>query len=207
MTLDEYADWAANEVLKRQPNSLTADWGITRTDAIAAMERKGIFETISLCCTLCEFLGVLYRGTTGDSGKDDFVEFIDSFFPRQYATIHRFSGGTSSGSEFYTVFRSKILHGGTPAGVATVDKRRVFGWRIGWDLRKEHLQVINDSLHVDGDQFREDLRDAVAEYARRLKTDPLLQTKWRKGFWWRFKPLYLPAADWEELGKKRWIPT
>ena len=59
LTLQEYADWAANEVLKNSPASLTADWGLTRTEAIALIGRKGIFETLSLCCALCEFFGTL----------------------------------------------------------------------------------------------------------------------------------------------------
>ena len=206
-TLQEYATWAANEVLKRSPGSLSVDWGRTRTDAIATMGPRNIFETLSLCCGLCEFLGALYRGTQGDSGSREFKEFVDEFFPPEYRTVHNLSGQAGAGSEFYTTFRSKTLHGGTPAALTLPGNAQVIAWKIGVNLRGEHLKVINGVLHVDGEQFREDLARAVALYAERLQTDVAMQERWRGGFWWRFRPVYLPKPDWEREGNLRGIPA
>lgn len=206
-TVEEYATWVANEVLKRSPASLTADWGRTRTDSIAAIGREGIFETLSLCCALCEFLGALHRGTRGNSDSEDFKAFVDEFFPPEYWPIHNLSGQTGARSELYTMFRSRILHGGTPAAMALPGNAQVVGWRIGFDLCLEHLKVIDGILRFDGEQFREDLARAVALYAEKLQTDAAMQERWRRGFWWRFKPVYLPEADWEREGNLRGIPV
>ncbi len=207
LTLQEYADWAANEVLKKSPASLTADWWVSRTEAIASIGRNGIFETLSLCCALCEFLGTLYRGTSGNSDYRDFKAFVDDFFPPRYRTIHDLSGQARCRSDFYTVFRSKILHGGTPAAIAMPGDTMVIGWIIGWDIRNVHLQVINGNFHVDGEQFREDLATAAAQYVERLQSDSVMQGRWRRGFWWRFRPVDFPKTDWEQEGKLRSIPA
>ena len=105
------------------------------------------------------------------------------------------------------MFRSKILHGGTPAAVALPGNAQVSAWSIGWDIRHEHLQVIDGNLHVDGEQFREELARAAALYSQRLQSNTLMQEKWRSGFWWRFKPVNLPETDWEREGKLRGIPA
>ena len=207
LTVQDYATWAAKQVLERSPASLTADWGRTRTDAIATMGPGNIFETLSLCCALCEFLGALYLGIQGDSGSIEFKAFVDEFFPPEYRTVHNLSGQAGATSEFYTTFRSKTLHGGTPAGVTLPGNVQVIGWQIGTKLRAEHLKVINAALHVDGEQFREDLTRAAAQYADRLQADVAMQERWRRGFWWRFKPLHLPKADWEREGNLRGIPA
>lgn len=219
-TISEYADWVYHEVTEMPPHlRVLNDWQCNwcRTlDGIA--QADGIFELISVVLSKCEFLGSLFRGNISkETDVHDMVEYVTAFLRPvnyNYQNIHNLSGRTSQGSEFFSVFRNKPLHGGTPAGILDANSQDILAWWIGGSrtTRDNHLTVVNGRIHVDGNLLIYEFRQSLTNFAvslqanNRFPDNSLPSERFQRAFWVRFLPLYLEHQKWIQEGTRRGIP-
>lgn len=219
-TLQNYADWVKGQVLGMGPHDrVRNDWIPNWSRTLQAIERAdGIFELISVICSKWEFLGSLYLGTGGNSGVAEAKTFADLFVAQvnpQYFTLHNLSGGASSNaSEFFSTFRNRPLHGGTPAGVTVSGGTDVLAWMIGFgpSLIQTHLKQHNNNLNVFGSSFKSEFLASLVHYADYLGANTDYQNgklpaeRFQMAFWRCFHPFHLPKSIWETEGKNRGVP-
>ncbi len=220
LTVSDYADWVYHEVTSMPPhmrvlNDWQCNWCRTLNGIALA---KGIFELISMVLSKCEFLGSLFRGNINkETSAHDMVEYVTAFLQpvnQNYQNIHNLSGRPNQRSEFFSVFRNKPLHGGTPAGILDANSQNIFTWWIGFSpsTRANHLTVVNGSIHVDGNLLMDEFRQSLTAFAlflqanNRFSDNSLPSERFQRAFWVRFLPLYLPIQDWLQEGTRRGIP-
>ena len=216
--LAKYANWVANEVLSLSPyERIQNDWIPNWSRTLKAIQMaKGLFEIFSIICTRWEFLGSFYQGTTDNTNYKDAVEYVSHFlYPlnQDYQNIHDMSSRGNRGSEFFTMFRNKSIHGYTPAAVALQNNTEVIGWWIGSNsqTQKYHLQIHNGLMHVDSNKFISEFLASLHGYSTYFMQDQDIvggrrpSDRWHRGFWARFKPLHI-EGDWMQEGYRRGIP-
>jgi hypothetical protein len=220
MQPNEYTNWAAKEVLSQIPEQrVRNDWIVSWSRTLNSIRTSdGIFELISTICARWEFLGGLYLGSTGSTDVQQAIAYVGRFLVPingDYSRLHNMSGRAAGGSDFFTMFRNKTLHGGTPAAIALMGNASVVGWWIGFDelTQRNHLKIVNDNMHVNGDmslcEFLSSL-DAFAAYLEQnldLLNGRLPSARWQRGFWARFRPLYFDQNVWIQEGGARRIPA
>lgn len=219
MSLTGYANWAAGQVLSKDPYEKVQEWILCWKDTLEAIEKAdGLFEIFSIAIARWEFLGGLYLGTTtGETGNKDARKYVECFLcqiNQDYKNTFSMSGLNSGDFDFYSVFRSKTFHGYIPVAVGQSNNKEVMGWLMGSDpqTQKYHLQVHNGSMHVDRGKFISEFIESLNRYSLYLKLDQDTAFKdnpsdrWRSAFWARFRPLYSDRESWMKEGYDRKIP-
>jgi hypothetical protein len=122
MDIVKYADWTKGQVLLTNPaDRVRTDWIVRwRITLDALIQADAIFEVLSVVAARCEFLGGLFSGVEGDTGEKDAIAYVNKFLVAinpAYRDIHDISGLGNPGSEFFSIFRNKHFHGGTPAAI------------------------------------------------------------------------------------------
>ena len=211
MTLDQYVAWAVDDINRTLPASRRVEedwlynWSIT-LDAINNM--TGIFEVTSLIFSRSEFLGGLYMGKTMDTISEDFIKFWDKFFPAEYKTFHNVSG-RNRGSDIFNVFRNNILHSGTATAIKS-GTGDIIGWWMGYGVNVDGAGISfrDQAFHIDCQNLTTEFKEALKKYISYLKNDTddfngqgIPSVRWRKGFWYTLKPIYMNQADWVAIGR------
>lgn len=211
MTLDQYVAWAVADINRTLPVSrrVEEDWlyNWSRTlDAINSV--TGIFEVTSLIFSRSEFLGGLYLGKTTDTTSDDFKLFWDKFFPDEYKAFHNVSGH-GKGSDIFNVFRNNILHSGTATAIKS-DTGDIIGWWMGYGVNPDGkgISFRDRAFHIDCQNLATEFKKALTGYISYLKADEddlsgqgIPSVRWRKGFWYTLKPVYMDSASWSAIGR------
>ncbi len=211
MTLDRYVAWALANINITLPVSrrVEEDWlyNWSRTlDAINSV--TGIFEVTSLIFSRSEFLGGLYLGKTADTTADDFKLFWDKFFPEEYKDFHNMSG-QGKGSDIFNVFRNNILHSGTATAIKS-GADDIIGWLMGYGVNPDGkgISFKDRAFHIDCQNLTTEFKEALKKYISYLKDDTddlngqgIPSVRWRKGFWYTLKPVYMDSASWGALGR------
>jgi hypothetical protein len=142
MQLIFYANWAQGQVDQTQvdpanpapPDQVIRNWAAMWNITLSALYNPAAgvtaaYEHASLVVARWEFLGALYRGTSGNTDVADARAYADRFLAAAYGPLHNLSGTCApGGSEFFSVFRNKSLHGFTPASVYRRRDGEAFGW-------------------------------------------------------------------------------
>jgi hypothetical protein len=213
-TLARYTDWAEEEVTRHEPHEQVRQWVDEWRPTFRALRRPGPYEHLSLVFARCEFLGGLYTGTA-DTDVAEARSWIDAFMVpvrAGYAALHNLSGRTPNGSEMFSVYRNKALHGYTPAGVLAPGGGDVVGW---WIPSRPHLGRHGVSVRISSHSLEADFFRALERFARYLdanvqrnanamRDNPGAQLDpkhaFRRSFWLRFQPLHHPLAAWTASG-------
>jgi len=142
--------------------------------------------------------------------------FLEPVQPR-YAALHDLTGRGAAGSEFFTMVRTKPLHGMTPAAVALPSGCEVIAWWIGVDGidRQNHLLVdASGKLHVSGCALAEELHDSLNSFSSHLRRGAGVDAdgrtpreRWQRGLWARFCPSHVEPAGWMARGEALGIPA
>lgn len=215
MTLDQYVAWAVADTNRTLPVSrrVEEDWlyNWSRTlDAINGV--TGIFEVTSLIFSRSEFLGGVYIGKIADTNADDFKRFWDRFFPNEYKEFHNVSG-QSKGSDIFNVFRNNILHSGTATAIKS-GTGDIIGWRMGYGInpKGQGISFRDQAFHIDCHNFTTEFKKALKDYIAYLRDDTenlssqgIPSLRWKKGFWYTLKPVYLETDEWVKLGSSAGI--
>ena len=218
---NKYADGIKAEVTRILPEErVRKDWIINWERTMRAIaDADGIFELISLICARWEFLGSLYRGNTDKTNYKDAIYYTSKFLVpinAHYNKIHNISGRQNARSDFFTMFRNKPLHGGTPAAVTRKGEGDIVSWNIGFDKETHtyHLQIREGRMHINGNIFLEEFISSLRGFADYLKENTQIldldghqpEARFKRAFWARFEPLHYSHNDWMSEGYKRGIP-
>jgi hypothetical protein len=219
MDIVKYADWTKGQVLLTNPaDRVRTDWIVRwRITLDALIQADAIFEVLSVVAARWEFLGGLFSGVEGDTGAKDAIAYVNKFLVAinpAYRDIHDISGLGNPGSEFFSIFRNKPFHGGTPAAILLKNRKDLVGWKIGCidaTCAANHLQIKNDVIYVEGQKFVEEFMLSLNSYADYLEANTeqlggrLPVARWQRGFWARFKPQNMSASVWMQEGVSRGI--
>jgi len=182
----------------------------------------GLFEVTAIVISRWEFLGGLYCGETGErTDVRHAAAYARRFLPK-YAHTHNMSGDSSATDdtcELFSMLRNKPLHGFTPAGVATNDKKGVVAWNVG--ANATHLSLAGPGIQVDCLTLIEDLCKSMEDYAvvldhdmepaaigsnTNLVVDPRSPRKrWLRAFWARFRPIGFEDPNGAIKGHEAWM--
>jgi hypothetical protein len=216
-----YVKFAREPVLGVEPGEQVRGWARVWTSLFGAMaEQNALFDVVGLVIARWEFLGGLYRGSDGGTGVADALAYSRKFlFPvnRNYANTEKLVDRTDPSERFdlFTMLRNKPLHGLVPAGVATEDCAKVVTWWMGFSgiSAANHMTVdVDGGLHVDAREMCAELARSMNLFADYLdaNTDVIdgrsPQARWRRGFWARFQPKFMPGPEWMALGVAEGVP-
>jgi len=212
--LHAYAEWVAGEAIRKTPavcvQAWIDDWGPVLEGLIAASSK---YELVSLIGARIEFLGGLHRGTETDTNCEDFVAYCNDFLvpvqPR-YAALHRMTDRPpGNGSDFFTMFRNKSLHGMTPAATAFVGDLDVIAWWVGYAPHvpdSGHLLVDDSgSLHVNCKLLRDELLASMSRFMDHLRSGTT--RGFQRALWLRYKPRHMPTPAWAAAGIELGVPV
>ncbi len=218
-TVNWYADWVHGQV-DVDPSVQTRQWSSEWKrlhDALSPPEVNGIFEFASIVVARWEFLGGLYLGK-GTTKAVDAREYMREFLVPEnplYAGVENLvTNPAPDRLDFFTMLRNKPLHGLHPTAIAGPDAKQVVTWWIGFTGIQpgQHLMVSADGeLHIDCNLLFAELQGSMERYAQYLYEDTHLinavnpTTRWRRGYWERFAPKFMPGPDWTQLGRDRGV--
>lgn len=209
MKLDDYIKWAVSETNKVLPpyKRVEEDWlfNWSRTlDAINSV--TGIFEISAIIFSRCEFLGSLYAGKLLDSNAQEFKDFMNRFFITDYSALHNVSSRNKV-SDIFNAFRNNVLHSGTVTTIQKTDGG-VIGWWMGYGVNADGkgMDLKDEAIHVDCKNLTEEFKTALKKYIEYLKSDTddlngIPSVRWKKGFWYSLKPVYMDPASWSAVGR------
>ena len=213
MTLDQYVEWAVADINITLPVSrrVEEDWLYNWSQTLDAINSViGIFEVTSLIFSKSEFLGGLYTGKTTDTTSVDSIKFWDRFFPSEYKAFHNVSG-QNKGSDIFNVFRNNILHSGTATAIKSI-AGDIIGWWMGYgvNLDDQGISFRDQAFHVDCQNLTTEFKKALSKYIDYLREDKenlggqgIPSERWRKGFWYTLKPVYMNQIEWAAIGRKK----
>jgi len=214
--LANYADIEAQNH-QRTPQDFVREWITHWSPTYAHMIwANGWYDVVALITARWAFLGALLVGNDEkDVGYDDAVQYSKVFLEKVqplYGPLHNMTGDPkkTTGSDIFTMCRSKPLHGMTPAPVYFPDGDGVVTWWIGEDIAPEmHLRDdANGALHINVLMLRDELMASMILFAEHLEQGgaPALE-KFRRAFWARFTPIGYPKPDWMQAGRARKLFT
>ncbi len=215
----DYARFVCDEVFKRTPgNSMrehAAGWrnvlrdiywaGVSKEKQVPGASGGGLFEVTAIVISRWEFLGGLYCGETEKTDVKHAAAYARRFLP-QYNNVHNLSHDPNCSDdicEFFGMLRNKPLHGFTPAGVFTHDKKGVMAWNLGASVT--HLTLAPQGVLVDCLTLAEDLCKSMEDFSLVLDRDSEPAAvgtnttlivdhrspgkRWIRAFWARFCPI------------------
>jgi hypothetical protein len=213
--LSTYADWVAGEAIRKSPGVCVETWIEHWGRVFGGMVSvSSMYELVALIGARIEFLGGLHRGTEGDTGCEDFIAYCNDFLvhvqPR-YGALHCLTDRSSgNGSDFFTMFRNRSLHGMTPAATAFANNSEVIAWWVGYapDVPEtEHLLVDSHGrLQVDLERLREELLASMQRFVSHLKANSQSVRGFQRALWFRYLPRHLPRSMWEAAGVALGLP-
>lgn len=177
------------------------------------------FELASIIAARWEFLGGLYLGNVDGSDNSEAIAYVARFIepiqPR-YKALHDATGRGEVGSDFFTMFRNKPLHGMTPAPSALQGDAELVGWWIGTGdgiKPSEHLTIDGrGNINVNVGLMRDEMLASMNAFAAYLednadtKDGRLPGARLQRSFWFRLKPRHF-KSDWMKVGNARGIPA
>lgn len=205
MRIVDYASWASGQVMQLSPDQFTKNWATAWDCTLTAMRATGVYEHIALLISKWEFLGGLLLGSSTSSVAEARA-YADRFLP-QYYLLHNLSGGCpATGSELFSAFRNKALHGFTPSAIS-LPNSCVATWTI--PAHPNGAITCADEILIDSASIQDDFIKSMSAYASYLAMNvdvayPLSpQERWRRSFWCRFNPVGHSIAAWELDGRNR----